>query len=131
MRSPLAYLCIALGSALGGVARFWLSEYLVRRCGDTFPWGTLVVNVTGAFAIGLIAGLAGPEARHAAALNTRLFLMVGVCGGYTTFSAFSLQTLNLLRAGAVLPAGLNIAGSILLCLVAVWLGLLAGQLANR
>src|SRR5215213_2779215 len=131
MRTPASYLCIALGSALGGIARFWLSEYMVRRFGEHFPWGTLLVNVTGSFAIGLIAALAGPGARHAAYLNTRLFLMVGLCGGYTTFSSFSLQTLSLLRSGAVLSAGANVVLSVVVCLLAVWLGLLAGQMLDR
>jgi CrcB protein len=131
MRHASAYFCIALGSALGGVGRYWLSEYVIRRAGDSFPWGTLVVNVSGSFLIGLLAALVGPDSPSPASLNTRLLLMVGICGGYTTFSSFSLQTLALLQKGALLPAGANVVCSVVFCLLATWLGVLAGQLAHR
>src|SRR4051794_27315246 len=102
------YLWVALGSALGGVARFWASGVIASRFGAAFPFGTLVVNITGCFIIGLFAGLTGSEGRLPAPANIRAFLMVGICGGYTTFSAFSLQTLDLARTGDWLRAGLNI-----------------------
>jgi CrcB protein len=122
----LAYLWIAIGGALGSVARFWFSGVVGRRFGETFPWGTLLVNVSGSFAIGLLAALAEPGGRRFISPTGRQFLMYGVCGGYTTFSSFSLQTLELLRDGDWVKAGANAAGSVVLCLVAVWLGYALG-----
>ena len=124
------YLWIAIGSALGGTARFALSGFVARAFGETFPWGTLIINVTGSFAIGFFNTLTGPDGRWFVSSQGRLFFMTGICGGYTTFSAFSLQTLNLARAGAWLHAGGNIAGSVALCLLAVWLGHLAAASVN-
>lgn len=121
----MTYLWIALGSALGGMARHWCSTLAAERLGTGFPWGTLAVNVLGSFVIGLFATLTGPDGRLPADAQARQFVMVGLCGGYTTFSAFSLQTLDLLRAGELGRAGLNVAGSVALCLLAVWLGHLA------
>jgi CrcB protein len=122
----LAYLWIAIGGALGSVGRFWLSGVIGRRFGETFPWGTLLVNVSGSFAIGLLAALAEPGGRRFISPTGRQFLMYGVCGGYTTFSSFSVQTLELLRDGDWLKAGANAAGSVVLCLAAVWLGYALG-----
>jgi fluoride exporter len=117
---------VAIGSALGGTARFFVSGLVSRRVGETFPWGTLVVNVTGAFAIGLIAAAATrklsihvPEPWH--------FLVVGVLGTYTTVSSVSLQTLTLARDGEYLRAGGNLLLSVFLCLSAVALGFAAGN----
>ena len=124
------YLWIAIGSALGGTARFALSGFVARAFGETFPWGTLIINVTGSFAIGFFNTLTGPDGRWFVSSQGRLFFMTGICGGYTTFSAFSLQTLNLAREGEWLPAGGNIAGSVALCLLAVWLGHLAAASVN-
>ena len=118
--SMLTYLWIAIGGALGSVARFWCSSVFTRHLGDSFPWGTLVVNVTGSFAIGILAAIAAPGGRWLP--GAREFLMVGVCGGYTTFSAFSLQTLNLLERRQWVAAGANVTLSCVLCLLAVWLG---------
>ena len=89
-----AYLWIAVGSALGGMARFWCSGLTARLVGETFPWGTMFVNVVGSFIIGFFATLTGPDGRIFADTLTRQFVMLGVCGGYTTFSSFSLQTLS-------------------------------------
>jgi fluoride exporter len=127
------YLWVAIGGALGSVARFWVGALVLERFGRTFPWGTLAVNVSGSFLIGVIAVLAGEQGRLAPATRTFVmqFLMVGVCGGYTTFSAFSLQTLNLFHEGRIASALVNIAVSMLLCLGGVWLGWIAGQALNR
>ena len=118
----MIYLWIAVGSAIGGVARYWLSGVVAGAFGETFPWGTLIVNVSGSFVIGFFATLTDPEGRYYFGSTARQFVMVGICGGYTTFSSFSIQTLNLVRDGQWGAAGANIAGSVILCLVAVWLG---------
>ena len=104
-----AYLWIAVGSALGGVARFWCSGVAARFMGETFPWGTIIVNVVGCFIIGFFATLTGPDGRVFADTLTRQFVMIGILGGYTTFSSFSLQTLNLVQDGEWWLAGANIA----------------------
>jgi CrcB protein len=117
-----SYIWIAIGSALGGVARYWCSGATARLIGETFPWGTLLVNVIGSFIIGFFATLTGPDGRVYAGTPARQFVMVGLCGGYTTFSSFSLQTLNLLNDGEWFRAGGNIGLSVLCCMVAVWLG---------
>jgi CrcB protein len=120
--SLVIYLWIALGSALGGMARYWCSGVAARLVGETFPFGTLFVNVTGSFLIGLFATLTGPDGRIFAGSTMRQFVMLGILGGFTTFSSFSLQTLNLVQDGEVLQAGGNIVASVIFCLVAVWLG---------
>ena len=116
------YLLIALGSSIGGVGRYWLSGVVATRIGETFPWGTVAVNVSGCLVIGLFATLTAPEGRVFVPGEWRQFFMIGICGGYTTFSSFSLQTLTLALGGEWLAAGLNIAASVGLCLFAVWLG---------
>jgi CrcB protein len=121
-RSVLIYLWIAAGGALGSVARFGLSHLVATHIGETFPWGTLIINVTGSFAIGFFGTLTDPEGTVMVSPDFRRFFMVGICGGYTTFSSFSLQTLSLARGGQWLGAGANILASNLGCLVAVWLG---------
>jgi CrcB protein len=128
----LAYLWVAIGGALGSVGRYWLSGLVAARFGETFPLGTLVINVTGSFLIGIFAALAVPEGRmdsQSRAFATQ-FLMIGICGGYTTFSSFSLQTLNLLRDREWLYAGGNVILSVILCMIAVWLGWLLGSVFN-
>lgn len=116
------YFWIAVGSALGGVARYWCSGVAARLIGETFPWGTLIVNVVGSFIIGFFATLSGPDGRLFIGSTARQFVMLGLCGGYTTFSSFSLQTLNLVQDGEWLYAGANITFSVVLCLLAVWAG---------
>lgn len=122
----LAYFWVALGGALGSVARFWVANVSDARWGNTFPWGTLIANVSGSLLIGILAGCSGPNGGWFASDTARKLLMIGVCGGYTTFSSFSLQTLHLVQQGQWLRAGLNILGSVALCLIAVWLGHLIG-----
>ena len=125
------YLWIAVGSALGGMGRFWLSGLIAQRVGELFPWGTLIVNVTGSLAIGLFIALTGSDGRFLVGPRFSQFFVVGICGGYTTFSSFSLQTLKLAQAGEWWHAGGNVASSVVLCLLAVWLGHLLGQVINR
>jgi CrcB protein len=118
----LLYVWIAIGSALGGVARYWLSGFVAERIGETFPWGTIIVNVTGSFVIGFFGTLTGPDGRVLVSTAARQFVMIGICGGYTTFSSFSLQTLALAQDGEYLWAAGNVLLSVVLCLIAVWLG---------
>ena len=127
----LLYVWIAIGSALGGVARYWLSGFVAERIGETFPWGTIIVNVTGSFVIGFFGTLTGPDGRVLVSTAARQFVMIGICGGYTTFSSFSLQTLNLARDGDWLRAGLNVVFSVVFCLLAVWAGHVAAMIINR
>jgi CrcB protein len=117
-----SYFWIAVGSALGGVGRYWCSGVAARLVGETFPWGTLVVNIVGSFIIGFFATLTGPDGRVYASSTARQFVTIGVCGGYTTFSSFSIQTLNLVQDGEWLRAGANVGLSVICCLVAVWAG---------
>ena len=128
MTTALTYLWIAVGGALGSVARFWLSGVVANRFGETFPWGTLIVNVSGSFVIGVFAAATGSESRWLVSPAFRQFFMIGICGGYTTFSSFSLQTLNLIRDGEYLHASANVLLSVALCLVGVWFGHLLGAL---
>jgi len=131
----IAYLWVALGGALGGVSRYWINGLVADKFTEpaaVFPLGTLAINVTGSFLIGVFAGLAVPEGRldpQSRAFTTQ-FLMIGVCGGYTTFSSFSLQTLNLLREREFLYAGGNVLLSVVLCMIAVWLGWMLGAAFN-
>ena len=117
-----AYLWVALGGALGSTVRYGAARLAARLIDGTFPWSTLLVNVSGSLLIGFLAAAMSPDGRFTAAPDARAFLLIGVLGGFTTFSAFSLETLNLVRDGEWLWAGANVAGSILLCLMAVWLG---------
>src|SRR5215813_15491161 len=127
----VTYFWVAVGSAIGGVARYWLSTVIARWIGETFPWGTILVNITGSFIIGFFATLTGPDGRFLVSTSARQFVMVGLCGGYTTFSSFSLQTLNQAREGDWLAAGGNIGLSVVLCLLAVWLGHIAALALNQ
>jgi CrcB protein len=127
----LAYVLIAIGSALGGMARYFMSGIITMATGETFPYGTMFVNISGALAIGFIATLTGPDGRLLVGTPARQFMMVGICGGYTTFSTFSLETLYLMLAGEWIPATMNAVGSVLICLVAVWIGHVAAMALNR
>jgi CrcB protein len=126
----ITYLWIAVGSALGGIARFALSSLIANWFGQTFPWGTLIVNVTGSFVIGFFATLSGPDGRLLVPGDIRQFVMVGLCGGYTTFSSFSFQTMTLAQDGEFMRAGLNVGASVVLCLLSVWLGHTAAAAMN-
>jgi protein CrcB len=120
---PWSYLLIGLGGALGSMARAWATIAVARVAGATFPWGTILINILGSLLIGFFGTLTdGFGGRFAASAETRAFVMVGVCGGFTTFSSFSLQTLELLRHGRIGPAVANIGMSVALCLAAVALG---------
>lgn len=119
---------IALGGALGSVARYWIAV-LAAPVSRELPWGTIGINVVGSFAIAFFGTLTAESGRHPLPDTARLFFMVGICGGFTTFSSFSLQTLDLLRGGAAGRALANIVLSVALCLGSVTLGyLLAAQL---
>jgi CrcB protein len=118
----MSYLFVALGGAVGSVLRYWCGVVFAARFSSPFPWATLFVNVTGSLLIGLLAALLQPQGRWGESPLLRDLLMVGVLGGYTTFSSFSLQTLWLMREGRMAAALLNIAASMTLCLLAVWLG---------
>ncbi len=125
-----AYLWIAAGSALGGMARYACAILIATRFGSGFPLGTLVINILGSFVIGFFSALTSPGGRLAVSSNASLFVTVGLCGGYTTFSSFSLQTLALAQGGEWNRAGLNIIASVALCLVAVWVGYMAAAWLN-
>ena len=118
----LTQLAVAVGSALGGVARYECGLLAAAWLGDAFPWGTILINTIGSFIIGFFATITGADGRILVRSETRSFVMVGVCGGYTTFSSFSLQTFVLLRHGAWLAALANVLISMVLCLFAVWIG---------
>ena len=127
MQTFTTYLWVALGGAIGSVGRHWVSTLAVARWGNTFPWGTLLINVTGSLLIGVVAGC---NSGWLAGDNTRKFLMVGICGGFTTFSAFSLQALELAQKGEWSRAGFYILASVALCVIGVWSGYLLGTMFN-
>jgi len=127
----MLYVWVMLGSALGGAARYWCSGFAADRFGDTFPWGTLIVNVLGSLVIGFFATFTGPDGRFLVGAEARVFVTVGLCGGYTTFSSFSLQTLALVRDGEIGRATGNAALSLLLCMAAVWLGHVSAASLNQ
>jgi CrcB protein len=118
----MEYFWVAIGGALGSMARYGISGLVATMSGGAFPYGTLVVNVTGAIVIGFVATLSGPNSRFFVPAYARIFLMTGICGGYTTFSTFSLETTNLIRDGEWAAALANVGFSVILCLVAVWVG---------
>jgi fluoride exporter len=129
--TEMIYLWVFLGSALGGVTRYWVSAAVARRIGETFPWGTVIINVSGSFLIAFFGTLAAPQSSFPLSPNLRTFVMVGFCGGYTTVSSFALQTLNLARDGERRLAAANILISIVFCLTAAWLGFVAGAVTNH
>jgi fluoride exporter len=122
VRLALAYVWIALGSAIGGAARYWWYGFMSRHAGETFPWGTLAVNVIGCAFIGFFATFTGSDGRVMVAPAVRQFVMPGICGGFTTFSTFSLETLNLVRDGEWGKAAINVLASLVLCGMGVFMG---------
>lgn len=124
----LTYLYIAVGGAIGSVGRAWITIVMTRLVGADFPWGTIFINISGSFVIGFFAALTASDGRFQVPADLRTFVMVGLCGGFTTFSSFSLQTLDLLRDGKPTAALANIAVSVVLCLFAVAAGY-AGAIA--
>ena len=120
------FLYIGFGGFIGSVCRYGLSSVLYRVLGDRFPYGTLAVNIIGCFTIGFIMTLF--ETRFLVQPYLRLFITVGILGGFTTFSSFSFETIEMLKGGNILLGVLNVLGSIVLCLVATWLGTVAGKL---
>jgi CrcB protein len=127
----MAYVWVALGGALGSVARYGCSLAAMRWLGTAFPWGTMFVNVTGSFTIGLLAALVAADGRPLLGADARAFAIVGLLGGFTTFSSFSLETLNLARSGALGAAAINVVLSVALCLAGVGLGFATAGLLNR
>jgi CrcB protein len=127
MGTPTTWLAVAVGGALGSLARFWLAAAMTVLTGPRFPWGTLLINILGSFIIGLVAAVTMAPARIPMHPDIRVFLMVGICGGFTTFSAFSLQTLELMQSGEILPASGYVVGSVVLCLLGVWFGWAVGR----
>jgi len=125
------YLAVGLGAMLGSVARALVSLGLLQLLGPGFPWGTLAVNVLGSLLIGLYATLSEPGGRIFASPARRQFVLAGFCGGFTTFSIFSLETLLMVERGAPALALVNIVGSVLLWLLAVSLGYRIGMHLNR
>ena len=122
-------LIVLLGGALGSLARYLISVAALP-ISQSLPWGTIIINIVGSFIIGLFGTMTLAHGRFPASDNLRLFVMIGLCGGFTTFSSFSLQTLDLLRNGAVVRAAINIAASVVLCVLAVALGHYVATQAN-
>ncbi len=114
-------LIVMIGGALGTLARYAVSVLALPYSRD-LPWGTITINITGSFVIGLFGTLTLAHGRFPISDNARLFVMVGLCGGYTTFSSFSLQTLDLMRSGALARAAINVGVSVVLCVAATACG---------
>jgi fluoride exporter len=123
----LALILVFVGGAIGSMCRFWLSGFIAERFGETFPYGTLIVNLVGSWIIGLAAGWVAHFHDPFWASAAKQLLMVGICGGLTTFSSFSLQTWNLMLSGRWGSAFANVLVSTILCLALVGLGWDLGQ----
>ena len=134
MQLLMNYLVIGLGGALGSMLRFGLGSLIdtnVQKTGQIFPWGTIVVNITGCFVIGFIFTISTGEGRLLLSPLTRNFITIGILGGYTTFSSFSWQTLTLAQSGQMWGAVANVILSVVLCLVGVWLGAMLAAWINQ
>ncbi len=123
----MAYLWVAIGGALGTVARFWFANWMAVVAGAEFPWGTLIINIVGSFVISFFGVLTGTAARFAVPYEARIFVTVGLCGGFTTFSSFSLQTVELIRTGQTGRAALYVGTSVIFCLASCALGVAAAS----
>jgi fluoride exporter len=129
--TAIVYMAVAAGTAIGGAAR-WLAGGLFHTwLGSGFPWGTLFVNTTGSLLIGFYAALAQPDGRLLASPAQRQFVMAGICGGYTTFSIFSLEIVGLIEAAGLPVAGVAIGASLVAWFGCVWVGFAAGTRINR
>jgi len=131
MSGAMIWLVTFLGGGIGAVSRQAVSHFAAVQFGESFPYGTLIANVSGCFLIGLADALLGADSKLASTAEVRQFFMIGVLGGYTTFSSFSLQTLNLMRDGEWVAVSANVAGSVVLCLFGVFLGFAAGAWLNQ
>lgn len=120
-----------IGGGLGAVSRYLLAGLADEGIPDAFPWGTFLVNVLGSFLIGFLYAFTSPEGRYLLGEQGRHFLMTGVLGGFTTYSSFSLQTLNLVQDGDFFRAGLNVTLTVIFCLLGCWLGILLGQTIHQ
>lgn len=125
-----AYLAIMAGGALGSALRYALSMNIDSVAKHVFPWGTLTVNIIGCFVIGLFTTLTGPDSNFVVSPTTRLFVVIGILGGFTTFSSFSMQTINLLRDKEWMWAGGNVALSLVLCLFGTACGVFLANAIN-
>jgi fluoride exporter len=132
MQLFMQYLVIGLGGALGSMLRFFIGSVIdmsVRKGASPFSWGTIIVNITGCFIIGFIWTISASEGRILLSSYTRSFILIGILGGYTTFSSFGLQTFLLVQANQRWEAAANVLLSVVLCLLGVWLGaMLAGAI---
>jgi CrcB protein len=134
MQLLMNYLVIGLGGALGSMLRFGLGSLIdtnVQKTGQIFPWGTIIVNITGCFVIGFIFTISTSEGRLFLSPLNRNFITIGILGGYTTFSSFSWQTLTLAQSGQMWGAVANVLLSVVLCLVGVWLGAMLAGWVNQ
>jgi fluoride exporter len=126
------YAAVMIGGAIGSALRYAISAWIAEAMHSTFPWGTLTVNVLGSLVIGLFAGLTGPDGPLLVSPVGRAFVTIGILGGFTTFSSFSLQTMLLLQDGQWISAVGNVLSSVVLCLLAAGAGIaLASVLTGR
>jgi CrcB protein len=125
MGSNLKYILVFAGGGVGAALRYWMQGVVYNRTGSAFPYGTLIVNVLGCFLIGLL--MISLEERFLANPSLRLFLTIGILGGFTTFSSFSYETLALMRDGEFLPALSNVGFTVMACLLATWAGMRIGK----
>lgn len=132
VREPvLLYLAVMAGTVIGGLLRALASMSMLAGLGPSFPWGTMFVNVAGSFVIGFFATLTGPDGRVFAGMYLRQFVMTGICGGFTTFSVFSLETFQLAHDGSFSLAAINVSVSVVAWLLFVWIGHVAAARINR
>lgn len=122
-----SFLWVALGGAIGSMGRYWAAAAVATLTGPRFPWGTLLVNAVGSFIIGWFGALTADTGPIVVPQGIRLLVLVGFCGGFTTFSSFSLQTFELLQSGELFPAAFYVLGSVALCLLFVWVGVVVGR----